>query len=123
MKHLDEFSSFKVKRSPSLFRNNIAVLILRTELNEAKVLVVSDFVDYLSSLGIKADVIKTALEDEDYEITLPERISINDLISGFPTQIEGEEPMTTTNVSIWYADEPNSIAQFTWCWSKGFYKG
>jgi len=122
MKHLDEFNSFRVKRRPSLFRGKNPMLMLHCELNEARILAVTDFVKYLIGIGIEAKVSKTALEEEDYEIFIPDRTPIEDLIASLPDKPTGEDPVSTTSVSIWYTDDPENIASFTWGWGKGVYK-
>ena len=123
MKHLYEFGTFRVQpRKPSLFRPKGAILMLHCELNTAKVLVVVDFVQYLISIGLKAEVNKTALEEEDYEILIDNKFPLQEIIDGLPPQPEGDDTLTTSKLKIWYQDEPATVAEFAWGWGKGIYR-
>lgn len=116
MKHLKEFHKFNWltrTRKPSQ-----DILVVKVSDHEVRVLVIADLSKFLRTIGQEVKVLRTALEEEDYELAISPRKPIEELFVDLPTSDEEGD----CEVQVFYKDDPEVQIQFLWTWMKGVHK-
>ncbi len=117
MKHLKEFHKFNwITRPKKSGDDNI--LVVRVDNQEARVLAVADLSKFLRSQGMDVKVLRTALVDEDYEISLDPINPIEDLFIDLPVS----ENEGNAEIEVFYKNNPGVKIKFLWTWMEGVHK-
>lgn len=116
MKHLKEFHKFNWLTRPKKASED--VLVVRASNDEARVLVVADLSKFLRSIGIEVKVLRTALEEEDYEISVSPKKPLEEIFMGLPVIDEEGD----CEVDVFYKDDPGNSSKFLWTWMRGVHR-
>lgn len=116
MKHLKEFNKFNWLTRAK--KHSRGILVVKVSDLETRVLVVADLSKFLRSTGEEVKILRTALEEEDYELAISPKKSIEELFIELPTfDSEGD-----CEVEVFYKDDPSVQIKFLWTWMKGVHK-